>query len=364
MRSACFGADIARCSGSGARGEFVHMALVDAELDEFGVLSLACEGNRFPVGGTVARAGHPTGASHPRPGGARARGPRRPARVARPRQVAAATPARRGGPRYLCAEPLRVSARRRRRPASDSGRPGSRRHHRARSLPLHGERRDDRAPRGAARLRAQGDRIADGAAADRPCRDARRTRFRATARWRTRWPFRGRSRRRSASDVPLRARLAARADGRAGATGQSLRRYRRHLQRCRVRHDARAVRAAARAGAARGGHLFRPPAHDGSHRAGRSALATLPTTGDRRSRPSSSTFARTFPSSSSCTTTPRRCRTAPSAPGSCRRRWRDSSAPEATSAGLRGGASTRDARRAIRRTTSCSSTCRCSRTAT
>ena len=75
-------------------------------------------------------------------------------------------------------------------------------------------------------------------------------------------------------------------------------------------------------------------------------------------------FAGSFPSSSSCTTTPRRSRTAPSARASCRARSRSSSPPAATSGARRDGRSMRGARRGIRRTTGCSSRCRCSRTAT
>ena len=55
-------------------------------------------------------------------------------------------------------------------------------------------------------------------------------------------------------DAPPRAPLSARADGGAGTTGQSLRRYRRHLQRrillshaCALRHFARACAARGRA---------------------------------------------------------------------------------------------------------------------
>ena len=47
--------------------------------------------------------------------------------------------------------------------------------------------------------------------------------------------------------APPRARLPARADGRARAAGQSFRRHRRHLQRRLVLADARAMRHPARA---------------------------------------------------------------------------------------------------------------------
>ena len=56
---------------------------------------------------------------------------------------------------------LRLPARGRRGPASDPGRPRPCRHHRARAFPLHRQRRDGGAARGAARLCAQGHRVAD-----------------------------------------------------------------------------------------------------------------------------------------------------------------------------------------------------------
>ena len=59
---------------------------------------------------------------------------------------------------------------RRRGPASDSGRPGPCRHHRARPFPLHRQWRDDRAAGGAARLCPQGRRAPDGRGAARPRR--------------------------------------------------------------------------------------------------------------------------------------------------------------------------------------------------
>ena len=63
--------------------------------------------------------------------------------------------------------------------------------------------------------------------------------------------------------------LLARADGGAGAAGQSFRRHRRHLQRRRFRSDACADEHPARAGSARGRGLLRPPADDGPDRARR-----------------------------------------------------------------------------------------------
>ena len=76
--------------------------------------------------------------------------------------------------------------------------------------------------------------------------------------------------------------------------------------------------AAARAGAARGGRLFRPPADDGPRRARRGARST---SGGWRADLArwSRMSARISPSSSSSTTTPLRCRTAPSARASSRR---------------------------------------------
>ena len=71
-----------------------------------------------------------------------------------------------------------------------------------------------------------------------------------------------------------------------------------------------------------------------------------------------------FPSWSRSTTTPPRCRIAPSRPASSRPSWRANSAPAAMSAALRAARSTCAARPAIRPTTRCSSTCRCSPKAT
>ncbi len=64
-------------------------------------------------------------------------------------------------------------------------------------------------------------------------------------------------------------RLAARADGRARAHRQSLRRYRRHLQRRVLLDPPSGFRHPARARAARGGCVFRPSADARPHRARR-----------------------------------------------------------------------------------------------
>ena len=262
------------------------------------------------------------------------------------------------------ADPDRLSlpAGRRREPAPDPGRPGPRRHHRAGALPLHRERRDRRAPRGAARLRSQGHRLAHGGRIRRARGGACRARL-GRQHGRLRAGLRPRGRGGARRGGAAASGLAARARGRARAAREPLRRHRRDLQRRGVRHDARAVRPAARAGAARRGRLLRPSADDGPRRSRGHAARPA---GRRRA-----TAARAhrgsaggFPSSSSCTTTRRRSRTEPSGRGSWRRRSRSNSPPAATSGARRDAASTRVARPATRRTTACSSRSRCSRRAT
>ena len=164
---------------------------------------------------------------------------------------------------------LRVPAGRRRGPAPDPGRAGARRHHRAGPFPLHRQRRDRGAPGGAARLRPQGHRGADGgrrsSSAPRRLAGARLGRQHGRLRARLRPRGRGRARHRGAAA----RRLAARADGRARADRQPSRRHRRDLQRRRLRADACPLRRAARAGAARRRRLLRPPPDDGPRRARR-----------------------------------------------------------------------------------------------
>ena len=71
-----------------------------------------------------------------------------------------------------------------------------------------------------------------------------------------------------------------------------------------------------------------------------------------------------FPRWSSSTTTPPRCRTAPSRPASCAPSWRANSAPAAMSAAPPAAPSMRAGGRAIRPTIGSNSTCRCSTRAT
>ena len=94
---------------------------------------------------------------------------------------------------------LRLPPGRRPAAAPDPGRPGARRHHRARPLPLHRQRRDRRAPGGAAGLRAQGHRRPDGRRAARARRRSSPAASRATARSPTPSPSPAPSRRRSGS---------------------------------------------------------------------------------------------------------------------------------------------------------------------
>ena len=112
-------------------------------------------------------------------------------------------------------------------------------------------------------------------------------------------------------EVPRTRRVAARAHERARKTRQSLRRHRRDLQRCRVRHDACAMRVPARAGAARRGPMLRAPTDDGPSGARRGPTGSARAEGRNSSARCCSRFASAFRSWSSSTTTPLRCRIAP-----------------------------------------------------
>ena len=145
--------------------------------------------------------------------------------------------------------------------------PGARRHHRARAFPLPGRRRKSAAPRGAARLHAQGHRkalrgdVAASTAIGSPAASP------ATAPSPTRGPMRRRSKRSPASTSPPRARVAARAAARARAHRQPSGRSRLSRQRRRLRLRPRAVLAPEGGRAAHQRSRVRPSAADGRRRA-------------------------------------------------------------------------------------------------
>ena len=126
-------------------------------------------------------------------------GAARHAALARSRLLGCAASARRSADAAPATRALRVPAGRRREPAPDSGRSGARRHHRARTFPLHRQRRDRGAAGAAPRLRAQGHRGADGRRRPRPGGASSPAAPPATARSPMRWPSRAPSKRRSAS---------------------------------------------------------------------------------------------------------------------------------------------------------------------
>ena len=120
---------------------------------------------------------------------------------------------------------------------------------------------------------------ADGRRDARARREARRPHLRRQHRRLCLCLCAGRRGRALQVDGAAARRLSARADGGAGAARQPFRRHRRDLQRRRLRADACAMRRPARARAARGGRLLRPPADDGRHRAGRRRARDLAAAG-------------------------------------------------------------------------------------
>ena len=236
-------------------------------------LSLACPGRRFPSVGAHPRPGDPARARHRRPLRPRPARRDRYAPLARPWPLGRSRirSARRGpkiavDPAAALCPFLPVEGR---GPAPDPGRPGPCRHHRARPFPLHRQRRDGRAARGAARLRPQGHRRPDGRRRHRPPRrgsPAAPPATRPSPMPRLRPRRRGGARRSSRRRAPIWLRAA---DGRTRAPRQSLRRHRRDLQRRRLRADARPLRRAARARAALRRRRLRPSPDDGPDRARR-----------------------------------------------------------------------------------------------
>ena len=192
----------------------VHMALIEEPSARIAVFTLPCPDGKFPSVGVshppairLERAIRdlygfkPTGAADTRPwldlgfwGVIQPLGANKKSRKA---QEALCLPPRRG-----------------RGSASDPGRAGTCRHHRARTFPLHRQWRGGGAARGAARLCAQGHRVADGGRQHRQGRAACRAHL---GRLDRRLCLRLRARRRGrASGRSSRARrLSPRADGRA-----------------------------------------------------------------------------------------------------------------------------------------------------
>ena len=157
--------------------------------------------------------------------------------------------------------------------------------------------------------------------------------------------------------------IPARADGRAGASRQSLRRHRRHLQRRVVLADARPLRRPARARPARRRRLLRASADDGSRRAGRRA-ADLAQGRQRHPR----VDRRTSPALSGAGGALRQHGVAAGPHGHDGHReapsWRASTVPAAMSAAPPAAPSMRAVAAATRPTRSLASTCPCAARAT
>ena len=162
----------ARCSASGREPATVHMALRRRE-GARRRRQPRLPGRPLPLGRRPPCPGDPPRARHPRPLSASVAEGAVDTRpwldhgrwgVTHPLAAADAD----AGRRPAAALPLPPG--RGRRPASDPGRSGPCRHHRARPFPLHRQRRDRGAPRGAARLRPQGHRRPDARAPISPPR--------------------------------------------------------------------------------------------------------------------------------------------------------------------------------------------------
>ena len=260
--------------------------------------------------------------------------------------------------------PYRVPAGRRRKPAPDSGRPGACRHHRARPFPLHRQRRDRGAARAAARLCAQGHRVADGRRrrSSKAARLAGRTSGDSTVAYAL------------AFARAVEAALGIEAPPRAvylRALMAELERLANHFgdigaicNDASFSHHARAMRHPARAHPARGRRLLRPSPDDGPRRARRRCGAISPPSGIAQlQRAASRRSAGAFPQlielyDNTASLQDRTVTTGilkPRAGAAVRRRrlCRPRLGPRLRCA---------PARRATRPTTSCTSTCRCSRT--
>ena len=239
-----------RCWACGARPD-ACIWRCSTRAGEVAVAEPRLPGRRVSLGRRASRPGDPARARDPRP--LRPRGARRARRaaLARPRPLAVRASARRRRRRapatpYAFLPPRATACIRFRSapsmpasssPAISASTPAARRWCGSRSGSATSTRASSALMRGAS---------LDRAARSSPARDSRRQHGRLC-----RSPSPAPPRRRSASRR-RRARVWLRgADGRTRAARQSFRRHRRDLQRRRLRADARPLRRAARAGAAR-----------------------------------------------------------------------------------------------------------------
>ena len=156
-----------------ADGGRMRLALSDPSRGLRAIVSLETDAGPLSLGRRPSPAGASAGARDARSLRRAAGRPARSAAVARSRPLA--WPAERGA--------LRIPAGRGRGAAPDPRRAGPCRHHRAGPFPLHRQRRDGGAARGAVGLRAQGRRGPDGGRRGRARRSASSGASRATARW-------------------------------------------------------------------------------------------------------------------------------------------------------------------------------------
>ena len=233
--------------------------------------------------------------------------------LARSRSMGRALPAGRPHRDAVEGAALSLPAGARRRPASDRGRPGACRHHRTRAFSFY-RKRGDRGPAGAAAgIHPQGYRGADDRRRSRARRGTGRTGVGRQHGGLCLCIFAGGRGGAGACRAASRS-LAAGPACRTRAACQPSRRRRRDLQRCVLCADARALQHIARERAARLRQRIRPSVDAGYHRTRRRGAATSIADGTeviRRRWPRSGCA---FPPSSNYTTTPHRCRIAPSIP--------------------------------------------------
>ena len=345
-RTACIPAT-GRLLGLWGEPGFAHMAVMERASARMRRAQLRCRREPLPLGRPVASAGDPAGARRPRPRRARARRPRRLARLARSRPVGTAPSARR-------CRPARGA------PAGYAFLPAEGESlHQIPVGPVHAGIIEP----GHFRFTANGETVVRleerlgyvhkgiealmaGASIERAAVLAGRVSGDSTVAYAL--AFARAVEAALGVEVPPRAVWLRALAGRARAARQSLRRHRRRLQRRRVRHDARAVRPAARAGAARGGRLLRPPADDGPGDPRGRAVATCRRRRRARCARWSRDVRRQFPELVELYDNTASLQDRTVGTGILSRGARASSSPPAATSGApRGAASTRDARRAI-----------------